>query len=454
MKMIHKLLVANRGEIAVRIIRACREFNIATVAVYSNVDKDSLHVMLADEAVCIGDHRLANSYLNQEAILQAAINTQAQAIHPGFGFLSERDDFVEKCEKLGIKFVGPKSSHIKIMGDKVTARQTMEKAGMPVVPGSQGLIDSFGDAEKIAKQLGYPLMIKATAGGGGKGMRICYEAATLKEMYEQARQEGKAAFNNDAVYIERFVEHPRHIEVQVIGDEFGNVCHVFERECSVQRNNQKMIEEAPVQNLSAKTRQRLFDVSVQAAEAIGYESCGTFEFIMDKEENFYFIEMNTRIQVEHPVSEMISGIDLIKEQIRIAEGRPLSFKQSDIKAFGHAIELRINAEDPLHNFMPSAGRINSVHMPGGNGVRIDTFVYSGYTILPFYDSMIAKVVVHAPTRDEAMEKAIRCLEEIDIDGLKTNIDFQLEILLSEAFQDNKYTTSLVTDLLKEGVLNV
>ena len=273
-------------------------------------------------------------------------------------------------------------------------------------------------------------------------------------MYNQARLEGKAAFNNDAVYIERFVEDPRHIEVQVIGDQYGNVCHVFERECSVQRNNQKMIEEAPVQNLSESTRQRLFDVSIAAANAIAYESCGTFEFIMDKEENFYFIEMNTRIQVEHPVSEMISGIDLIKEQIRIAEGRPLSFVQSDLRAQGHAIELRINAENPSKNFMPSAGLIKSVHMPGGNGVRIDTFVYSGYSILPFYDSMIAKVIVHAPTRDEAMEKAIRCLEEIDIEGLETNIEFQLEILLSEAFQDNRYTTALVSNLLKEGVLDV
>ncbi len=454
MKMIQKLLIANRGEIAVRIIRACRELNIATVAVYSNVDKDSLHVMLADEAVCIGDHRLANSYLNQEAILQAAINTQAQAIHPGFGFLSEREDFVEKCEKLGIKFVGPKSHHIAVMGDKVSARQTMEKAGMPVVPGSKGLVSNFKDAKKLSEKLGFPLMIKATAGGGGKGMRIAFDADHFEEMYNQARLEGKAAFNNDAVYIERFVEDPRHIEVQVIGDQYGNVCHVFERECSVQRNNQKMIEEAPVQNLSESTRQRLFDVSVAAAKAIAYESCGTFEFIMDKEENFYFIEMNTRIQVEHPVSEMISGIDLIKEQIRIAEGRPLSFVQSDLRAQGHAIELRINAENPSKNFMPSAGLIKSVHMPGGNGVRIDTFVYSGYSILPFYDSMIAKVIVHAPTRDEAMEKAIRCLEEIDIEGLETNIEFQLEILLSEAFQDNRYTTALVSNLLKEGVLDV
>lgn len=452
MRMIQKILIANRGEIAVRIIRACREMNIQTVAVYSSVDQESLHVMLADEAVCIGDHRLQNSYLNQEAILQAAINTQAQAIHPGFGFLSERADFVEKCEKLGIKFIGPSSEIIHKMGDKVSARQTMIDAGVPVVPGSKGLVDTYEDAFRICDALGYPVLIKATAGGGGKGMRVCHDAFSLKEAYNQARQEGGAAFNNDSVYIEKFIVNPRHIEVQIIGDSFGNVAHIFERECSVQRNNQKMIEEAPVQNISQKTKDRLYSVSVSAAEKMGYESCGTFEFIMDEDESFYFIEMNTRIQVEHPISEIISGVDLVKEQIRIAEGRTLSFKQKDLKIVGHAIELRINAEDPKNNFLPCAGKLNGVHFPGGNGVRIDTFVYSGYTIVPFYDSMIAKVIVYARTRDEAMEKAVRCLEEIDLDGIVTNVNFQLELLLSEAFQDNKYTTSLVSDLLKRGVI--
>ena len=452
MRMIQKILIANRGEIAVRIIRACREMNIQTVAVYSSVDQESLHVMLADEAVCIGDHRLQNSYLNQEAILQAAINTQAQAIHPGFGFLSERADFVEKCEKLGIKFIGPSSEIIHKMGDKVSARQTMIDAGVPVVPGSKGLVDTYEDAFRICDALGYPVLIKATAGGGGKGMRVCHDAFSLKEAYNQARQEGGAAFNNDSVYIEKFIVNPRHIEVQIIGDSFGNVAHIFERECSVQRNNQKMIEEAPVQNISQKTKDRLYSVSVSAAEKMGYESCGTFEFIMDEDESFYFIEMNTRIQVEHPISEIISGVDLVKEQIRIAEGRILSFKQKDLKIVGHAIELRINAEDPKNNFLPCAGKLNGVHFPGGNGVRIDTFVYSGYTIVPFYDSMIAKVIVYARTRDEALEKAVRCLEEIDLDGIVTNVNFQLELLLSEAFQDNKYTTSLVSDLLKRGVI--
>lgn len=450
MKMIQKVLIANRGEIAVRIIRACRELNIKTVAVYANVDKESLHVALADEAVCIGNHKLENSYLNQNAILQAAVNTQAQAIHPGFGFLSENESFVRACERLGIKFIGPSADLIQTMGDKQTARETMIAAGVPVVPGSKDLVDTYEAAIEIAETIGYPVLIKATAGGGGKGMRVSYAPSTLKDAYNQARQEAKNAFNNSAVYIEKFVEGPRHIEVQIIGDSHGNVAHLFERECSVQRNNQKMIEEAPVQNLSSKTRQKLLDVALKAASSVGYESAGTLEFIMDKQENFYFIEMNTRIQVEHPVTEAITGVDIVKEQIRIAEGRRLSFKQKDLRVNGHAIEVRINAEDPSDNFKPMAGRIDGLHFPGGNGVRIDSFVYQGYQIQPFYDSMIAKVIVHGRTRDEAMEKAIRCLEEIDLDGLTSNVEFQLEILLNEAFQDNVYDTSLVSTLLKRG----
>ncbi|QIK70898.1 acetyl-CoA carboxylase biotin carboxylase subunit [Erysipelothrix sp. HDW6C] len=448
--MIQKVLIANRGEIAVRIIRACRELNIKTVAVYANVDKESLHVALADEAVCIGNHKLENSYLNQNAILQAAVNTQAQAIHPGFGFLSENESFVRACERLGIKFIGPSADLIQTMGDKQTARETMIAAGVPVVPGSKDLVDTYEAAIEIAETIGYPVLIKATAGGGGKGMRVSYAPSTLKDAYNQARQEAKNAFNNSAVYIEKFVEGPRHIEVQIIGDSHGNVAHLFERECSVQRNNQKMIEEAPVQNLSSKTRQKLLDVALKAASSVGYESAGTLEFIMDKQENFYFIEMNTRIQVEHPVTEAITGVDIVKEQIRIAEGRRLSFKQKDLRVNGHAIEVRINAEDPSDSFKPMAGRIDGLHFPGGNGVRIDSFVYQGYQIQPFYDSMIAKVIVHGRTRDEAMEKAIRCLEEIDLDGLTSNVEFQLEILLNEAFQDNVYDTSLVSTLLKRG----
>lgn len=449
MAMLLKVLIANRGEIAVRIIRACRELNIQTVAVYSNVDRKSLHVMLADEAVCIGDHKLNNSYLNQEAILQAAINTQAQAIHPGFGFLSENASFARKCEQVNIKFIGPSAEIIELMGDKVQARQTMIKAGVPVVPGSKGLIHTYEEALDLCTEMGYPVLIKATAGGGGKGMRICYEKENLKNAFDAARYEGQIAFNNPDVYIEKFIENPRHIEVQVLGDQHGNIRHVFERECSVQRNNQKMIEEAPVENLSTETRDFLYKVSVDAAKSIGYESAGTFEFIMDKEENFYFIEMNTRIQVEHPISELISGIDIVKEQLKIAEGKVISFEQDDLVARGHAIEIRINAEDPTKGFMPSAGTIRALHFPGGNGVRIDSFVYSGYEILPFYDSMIAKLIVYDQNRIGAIEKAIRCLEEIDIDGVAHNVDFQLEILLSEAFLDHVYTTSLVKDLMKE-----
>lgn len=448
MRMIHKVLIANRGEIAVRIIRACRELNIKTVAVYSTSDHDALHSVLADEAICIGDHR---SYLNQEAILQAAINTGASAIHPGYGFLAENADFVRKCEQLNIKFIGPKSEHIDVMGDKVSARQTMVAAGVPVVPGSSGLVDSYELAIKVADEIGYPVLIKATAGGGGKGMRICYEAFKLKEAFDQAQQEGLASFGNAGVYIERFVENPRHIEVQVMGDQFGNALHLYERECSVQRNNQKMIEEAPVQNISQKTKDRLYEVCVKATKALKYESLGTFEFIMDQNENFYFIEMNTRLQVEHPITELITGVDLVAEQIRIAEGRRLSFKQDELSVRGHAIEIRVNAEDPYNNFMPQAGTISNLHFPGGNGLRIDSFVYPGYSISPYYDSMIAKVIVYARTRDEALEKGIRSLEEIDIEGIHTNVEFQLEILLSEAFQDNAYDTSLVSRLLKNEV---
>ncbi len=448
--MIQKILIANRGEIAVRIIRACRELNIQTVAVYATVDKDSLHVALADEAVCIGNHQLENSYLNQQAILQAAINTQAQAIHPGYGFLSENVQFALACERSGIVFIGPKAETMQMMGDKQSARETMQAAGVPVVPGSQGLISSLEEAKAIAQEITYPVLIKATAGGGGKGMRVCYHEDNLADALNQAQQEAKNAFDNGDVYMEKFVENPRHIEVQILGDTFGNVAHLFERECSVQRNNQKMIEEAPVQNLSKKTKEKLYKVALQAAKKVSYVSAGTLEFIMDNKENFYFIEMNTRVQVEHPISEMITGIDIVKEQIRIAEGKKLSFSSKDLGSNGHAIEIRINAEDPYDNFKPMVGKVNSLHFPGGNGVRIDSFLYQGYQIQPYYDSMIAKVIVHARNRDEAMEKAIRCLEEIDVDGITTNVEFQLDILLNESFQDNKYDTSLVSKILKVG----
>lgn len=446
--MIQRVLIANRGEVAVRIIRACRELNISTVAIYSDVDENSLHVLLADEAVCIGNHRLENSYLNQQAILQAAINTKCHAIHPGFGFLSENAEFAQACERLGIEFIGPKSDTITLMGNKQNARETMIKAGVPCVPGSEGLIDTVDEALKVSEGMGYPVLIKAAMGGGGKGMRVAYDADALPKAFEQAKQEAQNAFGNGDVYIEKFIEKPRHIEVQILGDKFGNVVHLFERECSVQRNNQKMIEEAPVKNLSKKTRNALYEAAVNAGSFLKYESLGTLEFIMDQQENFYFIEMNTRLQVEHPITEMITGIDLVKAQLLVASNRPLAYKQSDIKKQGHAIELRITSENPYHNFMPSSGKIENIHFPGGLGVRVDSFIYPGYEILPFYDSMMAKIIVYDHTRDGAIEKAIRCLEELDIEGIQTNIEFLLEVLLHESFLDLEYDTSLIQTILK------
>lgn len=447
--MIQKVLIANRGEIAVRIIRACRELNLSTVAIYSTVDKDSLHVLLADEAVCIGDHNLKNSYLNQNVILQVAINTKAHAIHPGYGFLSENADFARACEQMGLEFIGPQSELIELMGDKDKARQKMKEAKVPTVPGSKGLVKNIEEVRQVAQEIGFPLLIKASAGGGGRGMRLCKSEIDLEKMYEQATQEAKLAFGNDDVYMEKFIENPRHIEVQILGDKFGNVVHLYERECSVQRNNQKMIEEAPCTNLSQKTKEKLYEVSVKAAQSVNYESCGTIEYIMDKDENFYFIEMNTRIQVEHPISEMITGVDLVKEQLKVAQNKPLTLKQENIHAQGVAMELRISAENPYDQFKPSSGLLKNLHFPGGHGVRIDSFIYPGYVIQPYYDSMIAKVILYANTRDDVIEKAIRSLEEIDIEGIDTNVEFLLEILLNESFLDHEYDTSLVSNILKE-----
>lgn len=448
MSMIQKVLIANRGEVAVRIIRACRELNIRTVAVYSTVDKDALHVMLADEAICIGNHVLSNSYMNENAILQAAINTGCHGIHPGYGFLSENVGFARACERIGLNFIGPSSDIIELMGDKQSARVSMIAAGVPVVPGSKGLVNDYNMAVEVCETLGFPVIIKATAGGGGKGMRICYSMDSLEDMFNQARSEGLSVFGNGDVYIERFVENPRHIEVQVIGDKLGNVAHLFERECSVQRNNQKMIEEAPADNLRQSTKDKLYDVALKATAAIGYTSVGTFEFIMDRDENFYFIEMNTRLQVEHPVTESITGVDLVKEQINVAQGKRLSFRQDELEIRGHSIEVRINAEDPYDNFKPNAGLIEALHFPGGNGIRVDSFIYQGYRVLPFYDSMIAKIIVFAQDRDTAIEKAIYSLEELDVVGVNTNVEFQLEVLLSQKFLDNEYDTSLVKNLME------
>ena len=446
--MIEKVLIANRGEIAIRIIRACREMNIATVAIYSVSDKDALHVKLADEAVCIGGSRADESYLNINNILQAAVSTQADAIHPGFGFLSEKANFVKLCEKLNITFIGPNADIIDLMGNKANAKQTMINAGVPVVPGSTGLVETSEESIKTAQEIGLPVLIKASAGGGGKGMRVAYQLDEVETAYNSAKHEAIKAFKDGSMYIEKYIEHPRHIEIQVIADRYGNVCHLFERECSIQRNNQKMIEEAPVVNLKQETKDKLYRASIDACKSINYLNAGTIEFIMDKDEKFYFIEMNTRIQVEHPVTEMITGIDIVKEQINIASGNELSFKQKDLQTFGHAIEIRINAENPKFNFAPSPGKIKSLHFPGGNGVRIDSAIYQNYTIPPYYDSMIAKLIVHGKSRAEAIEKGIHSLAELDIEGVETNIDFQLDILLSEQFQENKYTTSFVEMLLR------
>lgn len=446
--MITKILIANRGEIALRIIRACKEMNISSVAIYSKCDKDALHVKLADEAVCIGDNSPGSSYLNVNNILQAAIVTQADAIHPGFGFLSENADFVRACQRLNIKFIGPSADIIDLMGNKANAKQMMIKANVPVVLGSDGLVKDADAAYDLAQEIGLPVLIKASAGGGGKGMRIAYHLDEVKAAFISAQQEAIKGFNDGSMYLEKYLINPRHIEVQILGDEFNHVVHLFERECSIQRNNQKMIEESPVENLQIETKEKLYEAALNASKAVNYESAGTIEFIMDEQENFYFIEMNTRIQVEHPVSEMVTGIDIIKEQIKIADGQPLSFKQEDIKAHGHAIEIRVNAEDPIFNFAPSPGLIKGLHFPGGNGIRIDSAIYKDYLIPPYYDSMIAKIIVHGHTRQEAVEKGIRALEEIDIEGVKTNVDFQLDILLSKEFQNNTYTTSFVKTFLE------
>lgn len=444
--MFKKILVANRGEIALRIIRACQELGIKSVAVYSTADKDSLHVKLADEAVCIGGPSATDSYLNMNNILQAAQNLNVDAIHPGFGFLSENVEFVKKCEELNIKFIGPTAQMIELMGDKNNARQTMIEAGVPVVPGSDGLISDVEQAYYWAHEIGYPVLIKASLGGGGKGMRIAHNDDELENAYLQAKAESLSCFNDDSLYMEKLVLNPRHIEVQVLCDQHNNSLHLYERECSIQRNNQKMIEEAPVANISQETKKKLYAAALNACNQINYANAGTIEFVMNEEENFYFIEMNTRIQVEHPVTEMITGIDLIKQQILIAANEKLSIKQEDIKVNGHAIEVRINAEDPAQNFAPSPGKIESLHFPGGHGIRVDSAVYNSYIVPPYYDSMIVKIIGHGLDRDEAITKIIRALEETDIEGIQTNVDFQIDIIMSAEFRDNNYDTSFINSI--------
>ena len=441
--MFRKILIANRGEIAIRIIRACREMGIATVAVYSEADREALHTQLADEAVCIGPAAATDSYLNMEQILSACIATKADAIHPGFGFLSENSRFVEMCEKCNITFIGPTAEMMDKMGNKSQARLTMIEAGVPVVPGTKEPVYDAKRGAAMAEDIGYPVMIKASSGGGGKGMRIAFGPDDFEENFQVAQLESVRGFGYNTMYIEKYVQEPRHIEFQIMADKFGNVVQFGERDCSIQRNHQKMIEESPSVALTPELRRRMGDAAVRAAKAVHYESAGTIEFLLDKDKNFYFMEMNTRIQVEHPVTEMVSGVDLMKEMIRVAAGEPLSVKQEDIHLQGHAMECRINAEDPAHHFRPCPGVIEEIHLPGGNGVRIDTAAYNGYEIPPFYDSMIAKVIVHGRTRQEAIDKMRSTLGELIIDGVTTNVDFQYEILDNEDFQAGEITTDFI-----------
>ena len=441
--MFRKILIANRGEIAVLIIRACREMGIATVAVYSEADREALHTQLADEAVCIGPAAATDSYLNMEQILSACIATKADAIHPGFGFLSENSRFVEMCEKCNITFIGPTAKMMDKMGNKSQARLTMIEAGVPVVPGTKEPVYDAKRGAAMAEDIGYPVMIKASSGGGGKGMRIAFGPDDFEENFQVAQLESVRGFGDNTMYIEKYVQEPRHIEFQIMADKFGNVVQFGERDCSIQRNHQKMIEESPSVALTPELRRRMGDAAVRAAKAVHYESAGTIEFLLDKDKNFYFMEMNTRIQVEHPVTEMVSGVDLMKEMIRVAAGEPLSVKQEDIHLQGHAMECRINAEDPAHHFRPCPGVIEEIHLPGGNGVRIDTAAYNGYEIPPFYDSMIAKVIVHGRTRQEAIDKMRSTLGELIIDGVTSNVDFQYEILDNEDFQAGEITTDFI-----------
>ncbi len=441
--MIRKILIANRGEIAVRIIRACREMGIATVAVYSEADRNALHVKLADQAVCIGPAPSQKSYLNVKAILEACCLTGADSIHPGYGFLSENVSFAKMCSEMGINYIGPSYELIELMGNKSKAKETMKKAGVPVVEGSDGNVESLQGAKEVATKIGYPVIMKAVSGGGGKGIRIANNEEELIRYYDVIRAEAKSAFNDDSIYIEKYIQHPRHIEVQVIADKHGNVAHLGDRDCTVQRKNQKMLEESPSDYIDDKLRQKMEKVSVKAIEKIGYTNAGTIEYLVDKEGNFYFMEMNTRLQVEHPVTEFVTGVDLVKEQINIAAGKKLSKEVTDLHIKGHSIECRINAENPDKNFMPCPGKITGLHIPGGNGVRVDTAIYQDYVIPPNYDSMIAKLIVHGKDREECINKMKSALGEFVIEGVTTNIDFLYKILENPEFIKNDYDTSFI-----------
>lgn len=440
--MFKKVLIANRGEIALRIIRTCKEMGIKTVAVYSTADTESLHVRFADEAVCIGPPRSRDSYLNMQNIMAVAELTNADAIHPGYGFLAENAEFSDLCAKYKIKFIGPPGDQIRSMGDKITAKETMIKAGVPCIPGSDGLVTDLNDAKKVADRIGYPVILKATAGGGGKGMRIVHNEGEFEKAYNMARTEAGASFGNDGVYLEKFIVEPHHIEIQVAGDQYGEACHLSERDCSVQRRHQKLVEEAPSPFVDEELRKKIGAAAVKAVKAISYESVGTVEFLVDRDKNFYFMEMNTRIQVEHTVTEEVMDFDLVKEQIMIAAGTPIS----GISYFPdrmHAIECRVNAEDPLHNFAPNPGKITALHTPKGYGVRVDTHIYAGYTVPPFYDSMLAKVICRAKSREECIVKMKRAMQEFIIEGVKTTIPFHIALMDNEEFRSGKFDTGLL-----------
>lgn len=449
--MFKKILIANRGEIAVRVIRACRELGIATVAVYSQADEDSLHVKLADESVCIGPAPNKESYLNAPNIISAAVITGADAIHPGYGYFSEVPGFAEACEACKIKFIGPPSQVIERMGNKAAAREIMQSAGIPVIPGTKGILQNELDAQKTAAKMGYPVLIKAAAGGGGKGIRLVQNEEEMGKVLKIAQAEAEAAFGNSDVYMEKFIEEPRHIEVQILADSRGHVVHLGERECSIQNaRHQKMLEEAPSAALSSSLRNKMGEAAVKAAKAVGYENAGTIEFLLDAKNNFYFMEMNTRVQVEHPITEVVTGVDILTQQILIASGEKLSISQKDVQVRGHAIECRITAEDPDRNFTPSSGRVESLIIPGGFGVRVDTHLYAGYNIPPYYDSLLAKLIVWAPDRTEAIRKMSRCLSEFKVEGLKTNISFHQKIMANAFYRRGELTTNFIKRRMSNG----
>ena len=448
--MFSKILIANRGEIALRVIRACRELGIRTVAVYSEPDRDSLHVRFADEAICIGSAQSAKSYLNIPAIISAAEITDVEAIHPGYGFLAENPHFAEICESCHIKFIGPTPENIRLMGDKMNARAAMLKVGLPIVPGSSSAVKSKDEALKISQKIGYPVIIKAAAGGGGKGMRICHNDIKLASSFMTAQAEAEANFGNASVYIEKYIDKPRHVEIQILGDQFGHIVYLGERDCSIQRRHQKLLEESPSTVVDSKMRKRLGELAVKAAKSVNYVNAGTMEFLVDPKSNFYFMEMNTRVQVEHPVTEAVTGIDIIKEQLMVASGEKLSFRQEDIKVTGAAIECRINAEDYENNFMPCPGKIELLNLPGGPGVRIDTHIYPGYEILPYYDSLVAKLITWGRNRQEAIKVMRRALNEFNIGPIKTTIPFHMRLLENPLFLKGEFSTHFVQEMFGEG----